>query len=358
MIRKYLYLGCSVACLVIATEWIAGCGRKVSPTAPTNGSSSKVIALTIRGNAALTAPGETSQLMLEATLSDGSKKDVTSTASWSSTNTKVLTVSRSGLATAVDFGKANVFGTSAGDGAAPVLVMKVLPEGTYILSGVISEAVDNLPVADVRVETIGGPMSGRVATTDATGTYAFNGVVGVEQVRATKDNYQPAIQNVTLDTEHVGILLTPAVPFAAIGGVYRLTFTASPSCHLPDDAVSRSYTAKIDEVGGRLSVTLSDAQFGAYFNTPWNMFSGRVLGNTVSFTLNAGYDAIYNGGVAEKLSDGRYLMLSGTAEASITGSTISAAFAGAVSLLSSPNNIWGPSLSCSAADHQLVFTRS
>lgn len=96
--------------LALAIGWAAGCGKS-SPTSPTVGPPT-VTAVTITGNAALTAPGQTSQLTLEATLSDGSKKDVTSTAMWSSSNRNVVTITAAGLAMAVDFGQASVQGSS------------------------------------------------------------------------------------------------------------------------------------------------------------------------------------------------------------------------------------------------------
>jgi hypothetical protein len=363
MTKTRIHLTCSlITCLGVATAWIAGCGNK-SPTAPTvTGSSTIVTALTVKGNAALLAPGQTSQLSLEATLWDGSKKGVTSTG-WFSSNTHVVTVSPDGLMTAVDFGKASVTGSAAGT-SSPSFPVTVLPEGAYILTGRVTEA-GNLSVADARVETIGGPMSGRVVMTDGSGNYAFNGVSGVVNVQATKEGYQPAIQSVpatpsvTQDTKQVNIEMTPATPYASIGGVYQLTFKASPSCRqLPDDVLRRMYTARIDQAGPRLTVTLSDAQFGAYFGRTWNTFSGRVLGNVVAFTLNGGYDAIYNGGVAELLSNARYLLLAGTADATVTGSTISAAFAGTASVIGSPQDVFDTRVSCAASDHQLVFTRS
>src|ERR1700681_5034594 len=108
-----VYLAGTLVCFAITMGWVAGCGSKTSPTSPTVGPPT-VTAVTVKGNAALTAPGQTSQLTLEATLSDGSKKDVTSTAQWHSTNTNVVTVSAAGLATAVDFGKASIQGLVAG----------------------------------------------------------------------------------------------------------------------------------------------------------------------------------------------------------------------------------------------------
>jgi hypothetical protein len=173
------------------------------------------------------AQGQTSQLTLEGTLSDGSKKDVTSTALWSSSNRNVVTVTAAGLAMAVDFGQASVQGSSmAAAKSSPNFVMNVLPEGTCILSERVTEG-GNLPVADVRVETIGGPMTDRAVMTDAAGSYAFNGVSGVVQVRPTKDGYQPATQTVTQDSQHVNVGLTPILPYASLGGVYSLRETAS-----------------------------------------------------------------------------------------------------------------------------------
>jgi hypothetical protein len=212
----------------------------------------------------------------------------------------------------------------------------------------------NLPVADVRVETIGGPMSGSVVMTDASGSYAFNGVSGVVQVRATKDGYQPSTQIVTQDTENVNIGLVPSVPYASLGGVYSLTFTASPSCDLPDDAVKRTYTATITQADAALTIVLSGARFGTSGVT-MNQFSGRVLGTTVSFTLS---DSFYYGpAVVEQLADNRYLSFSGTAEATATDAGMSAVFAGVVRVTNQVNGGSTPIAVCTASDHRLIFTR-
>ena len=355
-----LYVATTLAGLAIAIGWAAGCGNNSSATAPTVGlAPSTVVALVIKGNAALTGPGQTTQLSAEATLSDGSRRDVTSATNWSSSNGNVVTISQTGLVTGVNLGRASILAYAPPTSRSATLSVTVLPPGAYILSGRVTE-VGNYPLADARVELVGGPMSGRAAMTNQSGDYVFNGVSGVQQVQATKAGYVAAAQPVPQDTEHVNLDLTPSTPYASVGGTYRLTFKASDSCHLPDEAGRRSYTATIRQVspGAVLAVTLSDAQFGTYFSQTWNSFSGRVLGNAVSFTLNDGYDALYLGGVAEKLAETRYLMLGGRAAATVTGSTIPATFAGAVSLITSPNNIWGPSVTCAAPDHQLIFTKS
>lgn len=357
-----VYLAGTLACLAITMGWVAGCGSKSSPTGPTVGVvPPTVTALTVKGNAALTAPGQTTQLTLEATLSDGSKKDVTSSAQWYPSDKNVVTVSPAGLAMAVDFGKAYVQGNAEGRGS-PAFVMTVLPEGSYILAGRVAEAgwsYTGLTIADARVETIGGPMSGRVVMSNQFGNYAFNGVSGVVQVRATKDGYQPATRNVSQDTEHVNVELTPSVPHASLGGVYSLTFTASPSCNLPDDAVKRTYTATIDQRDyGSLTIFLSDARFWSSGQLTLDRFYGRVRGNAVSFTLYNTYSAVLYGGgaVVQQLADNRYLSLTGTAEAIATESGMSAVFAGAVSVTGEGNGS-KPIAACAAPDHQLILTR-
>jgi hypothetical protein len=350
----------ALLCLVSEMGWMAGCGSKSGPTAPSVVGAPLPpllggIGINVTGNGRLTAPGQTTQLSAEETFSDGSKKNVTSTAQWISSDRNVATVS-GGLVTAVDLGKTSISAIVEGGRSSSSFTITVLPEGTYILSGWVTEPGDVF-VTDVRVEIIGGPMSGRAVMTDQVGEYAFNGVSGVAQVRATKAGYLPATQNVSQDTEHVHIVLTPSVPYEAVGGVYRLMFKASSSCHLPDDAVSRTYTATIDQpsAGARLTIELSDARFADVYGFARNRFFGFVHGNAVSFTL---FDAeeYYADGVVEELPGNRYLSLVGTANGTVTGSTISAAFAGSVNLTATPTS--GPIATCAASNHQLIFMRT
>src|SRR5947209_943676 len=86
-----------VAFMLIA----AGCGS--SAVAPT--STVTVVSLSIDGNASLSLKGETSQLTASATLSDGHVEDRTSAVQWSSSDTTIAIVSRTGLLTAMGDGK-------------------------------------------------------------------------------------------------------------------------------------------------------------------------------------------------------------------------------------------------------------
>jgi hypothetical protein len=225
------------------------------------------------------------------------------------------------------------------------------PSGTYTLSGRVDEA-GGYPVKDARVEIIGGPMSGQVAITDQVGYYTFKGVAGALQVRATKDGYVPATIDVSSDTTHVNLVLTSSP--SVIGDVYRLTFTPSPSCQLPDDARRRTYTATINLFNNRAIVTLTGAQFwsGGYCDA-MNSFDALVHGSTVSLS-NYGGDC----GVLEELANTRYLFFTGTADVTLTDSISTAAFVGTVAVVTSPEDTTRPiPTACTASDHQLVFER-
>jgi hypothetical protein len=123
---------------------------------------------------------------------DRSEQDVTLAATWRSDNSTVATVSRTGLVTSVGFGQANIVATLL-PARSLSLAIFVLPEGTYILSGGGVQDPDGKPVADARMEIMGGPMSGRATMTDQGGNWQFIGVSGVMQVSASKEGYVPAV---------------------------------------------------------------------------------------------------------------------------------------------------------------------
>jgi hypothetical protein len=149
--------------------------------------------------------------------------------------------------------------------------------------------------------------------------------------------------------------VTTSVPtwcaYASLGGVYSLTFTASPSCNLPDDAVKRTYTATIAQTDAALTIVLSGARFGSLGQMTLNQFSGRVLGTAVSFAFYNGlyYGLYYGDGPVEQLADNRYLSFGGTAEATATDSGISAMFAGVVRVTSQVSGSLKPIAVCTAS---------
>src|SRR3982751_2646958 len=87
--------------LLGATLFAAACG---STTAP-----SSIASITVTG--AAPAVGAVTQLAATGALSDGTTEDVTSTASWMSSDPSVVTVSAAGAVTGVGAGTASVFAT-------------------------------------------------------------------------------------------------------------------------------------------------------------------------------------------------------------------------------------------------------
>ena len=84
----------------------AACGSK-TPTTPSN-----VSTVTVAGTAP--AVGSTAQFVATAIMNSGTTEDVTSSATWTSSNTAVAVVSSTGLVTAVGSGSAVISATFSG----------------------------------------------------------------------------------------------------------------------------------------------------------------------------------------------------------------------------------------------------
>ena len=94
----------------LAALFLAACGG--SPTSPSASGGTptparSLTAVQVNGSASLTE-GKTSQLTARAMYSDGSAEDVSARASWKSSDTRVATVSATGLVAAVSTGTADV----------------------------------------------------------------------------------------------------------------------------------------------------------------------------------------------------------------------------------------------------------
>ena len=92
----------AILALIVGISFaVAACGGSTSPTSITS--------ITVSGLPP--AAGASSQLVATAQLSDGTTRDVTSTATWLSTNTAVATVSSTGVVTGVAAGTASITAT-------------------------------------------------------------------------------------------------------------------------------------------------------------------------------------------------------------------------------------------------------
>lgn len=104
---------CKLVGVGVAAGLAAGCGGG-SGGGGGGGGSRVLTTVAIIGNSIFTAVGQTSQLTAEARYSTGPPENVTASATWSSSNTAIATVTPGGLVTAAGSGNASITATYQG----------------------------------------------------------------------------------------------------------------------------------------------------------------------------------------------------------------------------------------------------
>lgn len=275
-------------------------------------------------------PGEVVQLTANATKADGSVENVSTRASWW-TDSPVLAVSNTGLATAKTRGTAVVVVTFNGwQQRATVLV---LPKNTFRLAGTIQDS--GFGVANVMVTVIAGVEEGLTTVSGSNGAYALYGVRGPVQINLQKQGYRNAVERVDVARHYTtDFTMIAERPPADYSGTYALTISAAASCRVttgpfPDAARRRVYTANVKQDVARLTVTLTDADF-ILTNGNGNRFFGFIdPTDTMTFTLSNGeyYYDFSQFDVVERYSD-TALMVTGRLTARGTPQLISGTLAG------------------------------
>jgi hypothetical protein len=125
---------------VLAAAGTAACDKHQSPTMPSDPApppSPAVVSIALTGNVLLTAVGETSQLTLTASLSDGTTQDVTSNGRWIVSDSRVATVTPDGLLTVVGLGR--TFVNVSYVSKAAFTRVTATPPGTFVVAGRVRE---------------------------------------------------------------------------------------------------------------------------------------------------------------------------------------------------------------------------
>jgi hypothetical protein len=134
--------------------------------------------------------------MAVATWADGTTRDVSAEiSSWTSRDPSVITVSSSGVATAVGFGAARIearYGPP--DSGVWAAIISVTPAGTVAVIGDVREPGQGT-LAGVRVFE---PVSGRSTLTDNSGNYMLAALAGTH-LRFEKDGYEPGELDIAPD---------------------------------------------------------------------------------------------------------------------------------------------------------------
>jgi hypothetical protein len=190
----------SIALCVVLAVAGASCGGSSpsanQPAGPSPIAPNVLTRLTLSGSNALTAIGDTTQLVGIASWSNGTTRDVTAEITWTSADPSVVTVSLSGLATAVGFGVASIDakynGTS--NGGIWRVTISVTPAGTFAVAGDVREPGQGT-LAGVRVLE---PVSGKSTLTNQSGAYTLSGLAGT-RLRFVKDGYEPGELDIAPD---------------------------------------------------------------------------------------------------------------------------------------------------------------
>jgi hypothetical protein len=336
--------------LAVCFLFTLACNGDKVPTTPATPpvSPPTVVSLSVAPVVQTIPPGQTVRLTATALYSDGSTKDVTSQATWVSSQANVATVS-AGAVTGVALGRTMIRVNFERGGTSMIIVIE--PDGTFILTGKVTEA-GGLVVAGATVEVIGGAPN--QVFTNGAGAYELFGIGGTAILRFGKTGYFDERRSVTMSaSQSLDVEITPRFAPANVAGNYRVTFTASPSCtSLPAELKTRTYTARIDQDAARLLVTLSDAPFVSKHNT----FSGKVFGDTVTFDMGGSgfYYYYYGTFVREMLPNGQILGIWGTITAAATLPSISGRLSGGIELFAPAGS---RPTGCSSLDNQVVFTR-
>jgi len=179
-----------------------------TPTTPTPPAPAPVTSVTISG--VPENPTGSFQLTASAALADGTRKDVTGSAAWGTSDSRVATVASTGRVTVLQSGEVDVRAVYEGVTGSVHLVVSV--PGTFTLNGIVREnGMDGVPVDGARVQIVIGPF----VYTDGGGLFTLHGAPsGRAILEVTKDGYQVWSNEIVVDhdMEVTGVFLHPVCP--------------------------------------------------------------------------------------------------------------------------------------------------
>lgn len=344
-----------------------------SPTSslPTTPSPPGFAGLQISGPGSI-APGQAAQYTALISLQDGTTKSSSpgTPLRWSA-GSSLLQVNAAGIVTAgQQLGDATILAVIGGGGNSGFATKEVVvvPDGTYRMVGIVSEGGDPASrVANARVTVSPGSL---VTTTDFEGRYRLYGVPANATVQVTKEGYLPSSESVQLSahsTRDFSLDLTG--PRLSLNGPHTLVIDISGKCSgngpLLPALQRRSYEAVLTQLGAAVEVTLTEPRFRLNTIGGGNRFAGRVDATGATFLL-PDYDSYYYPyyapsyypGIAERLSDGSFLVIQGAAVTTGSAAGLSGEMAGTFSNWDSrfPRGGLSPLTSCASSNARFSLT--
>jgi len=351
-----------VAAATMLAVLTLSCGREsatpVAPSRVTQGPAGRLIRVVLRAPTTL-APGGTFQLGLHAVYSDGTARDVTPSALFHGDPPDVVSVSPTGLVTALNAGDARLSGHfERSPATVPVIVV---PDGTFRVVGrVVEDGAPEVPVGGARVEAEGGLSQ----STGFDGGYRLFGVRPQSVLRVSKPGYAAREIPLVISThETLNVELVPDSARADFAGRYTLTIDAGSDCsgHLPEELRRRRYPAAVTQVGVDVRIVLAGAQFYEWYGDAANVLHGRAdpsgAGLSLEFPGPTHCDGSFTSIV--EVVDAKYLGIEGYAQLSRNGRSLAGTLSGAFQLYDYPLCRAAGSVvaGCQSRSHRITLTR-
>jgi hypothetical protein len=222
-----------------------------------------------------------------AMLSNGTTLQVTSVATWQSSNTAVASVSASGVVTGVSVGMVDVSAAyQTISGSAHLVVSRA----TFTIAGSVTDGTSGGVLPGIQVQITDGENLGKSAQTDATGAYSLAGIAGGSMtLAASAVSYQTTSRSITVNADtRVDFVLPRAAPSCTYSG--------------NDGEISRN---GITNIGIIVRTSLPSCRWTATTDALWlflclspcNSFSHSISGTG---TQSLGIDAAINSGAGRK----------------------------------------------------------
>jgi uncharacterized protein YjdB len=252
-----------------------------------------VMSISVSPNPVNIRRGDTSQLTTTASLSDGTNQNVTSTASYSSANTSIATVSSGGLVTGKAVGTTTVTATYSGKSkqvtvnvrAPDVTSISVSPNPVNIRRGDTRQLAVTALLSDGTSETVTGEASyssgSTTVATVSTGGLVTGKAIGTTIVTAT---YSGKSKQVTVNVKYPDVMsinVSPSQVNIRRGDSGLLTVTA----HLSDGTSEYVTSAASYSIGDESKVSADGLLQG------FMKITGKAIGTTTVTATYAGKTA-------------------------------------------------------------------
>ena len=275
-----------------AVQFSANYGGQTATTSTVNVTSAQLVSIAIDPNTASIAEGTMRQFRVIGSYSDGTTQDLTSQASWQSTNGSVVTIDGEGVATALATGTAEIMAGFDGQTAttqfiqstpATLVSMAVTPQnasfadGTTTAFSVIGTFSDGT-TQDLTDQAIWASSTPQVLTIDGEGV-AEGGSQGVAQVSASLDGIIASTNQVQVTPAVlVSLSISPSTASFAQGTTQKFSATG----HFSDGSTQDLSTSVQWSASNASAVSIDGSGLATAQSPGTAQISATYLGQTAT----------------------------------------------------------------------------